>query len=122
MSRSALSANRCFPSHSPTLRPWIGRDAAASARISRPAWRGSGARRSCSPRKSQGKAADIRSALFPARGRRGPFSLGRGLIVRLTLVQAGHHLVARVGWGQKRRGRPVGSPSLELLCGQFPGE
>jgi hypothetical protein len=89
LSRSAY-AERCFPSHSPTLRPWIALGA-------RPTWRSFGARASRSYRKkSELKHTHLFQRNFQ-RQRRGSFSLRRGLDFVLSLVQAEHHLWFRCG-------------------------
>jgi hypothetical protein len=47
VSVSPAEGKRCFPCHSPTLRPWIGEPRAAHRlRGCRPTWRGFGARAS----------------------------------------------------------------------------
>jgi hypothetical protein len=72
MSRSRGS-ERCFPSHSPTLRPWI-------VEMRRPTWRGFGARRSCDFGKCACKSRSVISSEFCcAESAVGPFSRRRGL-------------------------------------------
>src|SRR4051812_8128691 len=83
LSRTA-DAGRCFPCHSPTLRPWIA--------VRRPTWRGFGARVSArSWKKLHAKAhAGIPAGISARRAR--SLSLSGGASIRSKLVQAEHHL------------------------------
>lgn len=72
---------RCL-CRSPPLRPWI---SAGRAR-----WRG------------RRVVVEGVWSLVPARGGRGPFSLGRGLDCGLVLLQAGHHLLGNRVSGNKK--------------------
>ena len=82
-----VATERCFPSRSPTLRPWIAAAATATSYVEE-FW---------SPglvvlRKMRKlKHTHISQRYFSGR-RRGPFSLRRGLDSDLELVQAEHHL------------------------------
>jgi hypothetical protein len=75
MTRPA-QAERCFSSHSPTLRPWIARVRVTPASYVEGHW-------SPSLRRSFRKIDRLKQTLFAgrffARGRRGSFSLRRGL-------------------------------------------
>jgi hypothetical protein len=112
-----LNTERCFPSHSPTLRPWITGRFAHVRGGRRPTWRGFGARSSVAGQINRTlKHTLLYRALFSAS--RESFSLRRGLDFDLTLVQAEHHLWSELADRlHKQRRRPIGSPSTGSLCG-----
>jgi hypothetical protein len=113
--RSAHTPSLLFPSHSPTLRPWIaGRDRAPCAG-QRPTWRSFGARASRVIRKSAGESTAQFAGAISARDAEEPFSLRRGLDFELELLKLGITSVPSFGGRlRKRRRRPVGSPSTGL--------
>jgi hypothetical protein len=78
LSRRAL-AQRCFPSHSPTLRPWIVSGRVAHSRPSRPAWRGLGARFRRVVRKTACKSRCTCQSAISHADAPSTFSLRRGL-------------------------------------------
>jgi hypothetical protein len=77
---SRALANRCFPSLSPTLRPWIAGPQLRNCGsvVLRGGALEPGARGSL--RKPQAKAADVYPLPYSCARRRGPFSLRRGLM------------------------------------------
>lgn len=90
---------RCCPSHSPDLRPWI-------AEVQRPTWRAFGARRSCALGKFAGKSRGLFSSVFScASSAEEPFSLGRGLTIRFRISSWASPFLA-VGQVLKRQRRP----------------
>jgi len=112
MSRTA-GAERCFPCHSPTLRPWID-----GSRLLSVVLRGGALEPDpCSPvENAQAKAGVYSAIAFPARGCRESFSLRRGL----DSIQSCFKL--SITFCSKLSGRPptkkatrFGSPSSGLL-------
>src|SRR5436305_13574024 len=115
LSRSA-SAERCFPSHSPTLRPWIvDRLRRWSASYVKELWSPSLARHS-EKRQAKAHANYLRS--FQRQAPR-VFLSRAGPRFDLELVQAGHHLWFRRLAHRLRNdeGYPVGRPRLACYAG-----
>jgi len=113
----ASKAERCCPSHSPTLRPWI-----TDRRMRYPGWTTSYVEELWSP--SLAHVAGNRQAKAGAKYQR-PFlpsyerslSPSGGASIRSRPFQAEHHLVVvSVGRLLKRRRRPGGSPSTGSEC------
>ena len=72
-------AERCFPSHSPTLRPWID-DVPLRMKVDRrPTWRSFGARASRAVLKNRKLKHTLNFLRYFSAKRRGSFSLRRGL-------------------------------------------
>ena len=113
------TGERCCLCHSPTLRPWIDRSVRLRSRD-----RSSYVEALWSPclpsppGNSQAKAAAIQQRLLPAPRRGRGFLSQAGPRIVLELLQAEHHLCLSCRFALKRRGRPCGSPSVQLLYGQ----
>jgi hypothetical protein len=103
-------AKRCFPSRSPTLRPWI-TDPRFLDR--RPSWRGFGAR---SPARLSEKSELKHTHYFLRHFRRqapSDLSLSGGASIRTRSFQAEHHLWSSWTSPSERKRRPVwGRPRL----------
>ncbi len=113
MSRSA-EAERCFPCHSPALRPWIARSSKSSV-VLRGGDLEPGALASS---KFAGKSSGLFSSEFSLREAQRGLSLLGGASSRNCVFSswASLHCVER-DLASKRRRRPAGSPSLSAGCG-----
>jgi hypothetical protein len=109
----ASKAERCCPSHSPTLRPWI-----TDCRMRYPGWKASYVEELWSP--SLAHVAENRQAKAGAKYQH-PFLLRAGGVFLpqagprfgLVLLQAGHHLTScRSVTSRNDEGDPVGRPRL----------
>ena len=102
-----LVLQRCCPSLSPTLRPWIAPAAGRTTGASRPSWRRSGARRSRGSRNEQAKAAVIATASITAPERARTFLSQAGPRVSSWSSSAEHRPFSGGGSiALKRRRRP----------------
>jgi hypothetical protein len=104
MSRPAR-AERCFPCHSPTLRPWID-----GSRLLSVVLRGGALEPDpCAPAGKAQAKADANSAIaFPARGCRESFSLRRGLDSIQSCFKLSITFCSKIVWSPtNKKGDPV---------------